>query len=68
MKKAFILGATIAVLAAGSVYAQTGGNMNAPQPNSTGTGVATPGTTSTGTAVDKPMGSKKMSKKKHKKM
>jgi hypothetical protein len=67
MRKAFILGAAMAVLGINSAYAQTG-NMNAPQPNSTGTGVTTPGTTSTGTAVDKPMSSGKMSKKKHKKM
>src|SRR5580658_1801651 len=34
-----------------AVFAQ-GANMNAPQPNSSGTGIVQPGTTSTGTATD----------------
>jgi hypothetical protein len=49
-----ILAATIIGLSAGGALAQTGGNMNAPTPNSAGTGITKPGTTSTGVAVDRP--------------
>jgi hypothetical protein len=44
--------ALLATSVAGAAFAQ-GSNMNATQPNSTGTGTYTPGTTSTGQAVDK---------------
>ena len=44
----------IAGAASGEALAQ-GANQNAPQPNSTGTGVYTPGTSPTGQAIDRPM-------------
>lgn len=58
MKKIATFAAACAALTALStgVFAQ-GANMNAPQPNSTGTGVTQPGTTSTGVAVDRPKAS-----------
>jgi hypothetical protein len=46
-----------------TAFAQ-GSNPSAPQPNSTGTGVITPGTTSTGTATDPSMSKGKMNKHK----
>lgn len=50
--RTFILAATLIGLSAGTAFAQA--NPNAPQPNSSGTGVYQPGTTSNGTAVDRP--------------
>jgi hypothetical protein len=46
--------AAAAALMAISTGAFAQGNMNAPTPNSTGTGVIVPGTTSTGRATDVP--------------
>jgi hypothetical protein len=53
MKK-IILATAIATMMSGAAFAQGTGNMNAPQPSSTGAGVNVPGTTSTGVAVDRP--------------
>jgi hypothetical protein len=43
----------VATISIGAVHAQ-GANPNAPQPNSTGTGVYVPGTSPTGQAIDAP--------------
>jgi hypothetical protein len=48
----FMIAAALIGLSAGSAFAQA--NPNAPQPNSSGTGVYQPGTSGNGTAVDKP--------------
>jgi hypothetical protein len=48
----FIIAAALIGLSSGSALAQA--NPNAPQPNSSGTGVYQPGTTNNGTAVDRP--------------
>jgi hypothetical protein len=59
-----VLAVALIGFSVGGAFAQTGANPSAPQPNSTGTGVTTPGTSKTGEATDKPM--KKMHmKKKH---
>lgn len=60
-----ILAATLIGFSVGGALAQSGANPSAPQPNSTGTGVTTPGSTKTGEATDKP--AKKMKMKKHSK-
>jgi hypothetical protein len=44
--------ALLAASVASAAFAQTGGNMNAPEPNSSGTKIIQPGTTSTGVATD----------------
>jgi hypothetical protein len=50
--------ALLAVSLSSAAFAQAGANMNAPQPNSAGTGYVEPGTTRTGTATDaRPIGS-----------
>ena len=49
--RTLILAATVLGLSVGGAFAQA--NPNAPQPNSSGTGVTQPGTTSTGQAVDR---------------
>jgi hypothetical protein len=56
MTKITRIGAALLVagLTTGSAYAQGGANPNAPQPNSTGTGVYKPGTSPTGQAIDAP--------------
>jgi hypothetical protein len=56
MKKSTSIAAAllIAAFSTGSAYAQGGANPNAPQPNSTGTGVYVPGTSPTGQAIDAP--------------
>lgn len=64
MRKA-ILAATLIGFSMGSAFAQSGANPSAPQPNSTGTGVTTPGMTKTGEATDKPMKKGHSKKKKH---
>jgi hypothetical protein len=57
MKK-FAMTTGAALLAAslsGPAFAQTGANPSAPQPNSMGTGVTTPGTKASGEATDSKM-------------
>jgi hypothetical protein len=44
--------ALLAASLSGAAFAQTGGNMNAPEPNSSGTKIIQPGTTPTGVATD----------------
>jgi microcystin-dependent protein len=60
-----ILAAALIGFSVGGAFAQAGANPSAPQPNSTGTGVTTPGMTKTGEATDKPMTKGHMKKKKH---
>jgi hypothetical protein len=59
-----VLAVALIGFSVGGAFAQTGANPSAPQPNSTGTGVTTPGMTKTGEATDKPM-TKGHKKKKH---
>ena len=54
MKKLALAAALIGCTATVAFAQGAAGNMNAPQPSSTGAGVSQPGTTSTGTAVDRP--------------
>lgn len=44
--------ALLAASLSSAAFAQTGGNMNAPEPNASGTAIVQPGTTSTGVATD----------------
>jgi hypothetical protein len=43
--------ALLAATLSGAAFAQTGGNMNAPEPNASGTRIVQPATTSTGAAT-----------------
>jgi hypothetical protein len=57
MKKIAATTIIVALLGTAPIaLAQTGANPNAPQMNSTGTGVIQPGTDAHGTAVDRPTG------------
>lgn len=47
--------ALLAISLSGAAFAQNGANQNAPQPNSTGTGVTTPGTKASGEATNSKM-------------
>jgi hypothetical protein len=64
MRKLFLVATLISFSVVGA-FAQTGANPSAPQPNSAGTGVTTPGMTKTGAATDKPMKKKTGMKHKH---
>lgn len=54
MKKTMIAATAALLMTAPAAFAQSGANPNAPQMNSTGTGVTQPGKNSRGTAVDVP--------------
>jgi hypothetical protein len=64
MKKISMIAAAalLAVSVTGAAFAQAGGNPNAPEPNSSGTGIVKPGTDKSGTAVDPSMKKGKMHK------
>ncbi len=53
MKKLALAAALIGFTATAAFSQGATGNMNAPQPSSTGAGINQPGTTSTGAAVDR---------------